>query len=245
MNDKNYLTGDLIPKPIFQTIVLGFLVITMILIAFNGYREYQATSKFFEDESTESQSSVYEIGYLHITKVNHSADNNRKTRQYVTITGLSYPISEYAELSEVQMESNGLLMPGLVSHPSFVVTDENKSFWKSQFYWVLAYHSGGYLLLCMLIFAATLLRFRQGQKLFTKELKYAVYAFYGLIMAGYFLYAVIFGRMIHFLNQSTALNESLTAGISPELLNVGVVLLILIVLIEQAIPIQEEQNLTV
>ena len=245
MNRKNYLTGDLIPKPIFQTIVLGFLVIVMILIAFNGYQKYQDINQYFEDESTENQPLVYEIGYLHIAKVNHSADNNRKTRQYVTITGLSYPISEYEELSEDQMESNGLLIPGLVSHPSFVVTDENKSFWKSQFYWVLTYHTGGSLLLFMLIFAAALLRFRQGQKLFTKELKYAVYAFYGLIMAGYFLYAIIFGRMIYFLNQSTALNESLTAGISPELLNVGVVLLILIVLIEQAIPIQEEQNLTV
>lgn len=245
MNRKNYLEGDFIPKSVFQTIVLGFLEFAMILIAYNGYQKYQAINGFFESEVSDNQQSVYEIGYLNVTKVNYSANYDQRSRFYVTITGLSYPINDFEKISEDQLEANGILMPGLVSHPSFMVTDENKSFWKSQFNWVLAYHAGGYLLLCLLIFAATLLRFRQGQKLFTKELKYAVYAFFGLIMAGYFLYAVIFGRMIYFLNQSTRLNESLTAGISPELLNVAVVILILIVLVEQAIPIQNEQDLTV
>jgi hypothetical protein len=245
MNKKNYLTVDLIPKTGFQKILIGFLTLTALLIIYNGYNEFQKFPTVFDEFTIEEQQRVtYEIGYLQITKISDVSANGQKLTRFVTIMGLSYPATTNEQLREIG-ESSNRLMPGLISHPSFLVTGTNESFWKSQFYWLLFLYGAGPVIAGLLFVGFAVLMFKQKERLFTKEIKNGIHAFFWLIMGGFFLNGILFGRMIHFLNNNHGLGEKLTAGISNELITLATAILILIVFIERAIPIQEEQDLTV
>lgn len=66
-----------------------------------------------------------------------------------------------------------------------------------------------------------------------------------LIFAGFIIKAVLYGRMIHFLNNEYYLSESLTGGISQEFVFLSVAFLFIIIFLERAVPLQKEQDLTV
>jgi len=245
MDKKNYLTGDLIPKSVFKKMFIGFLSLTVLLIMYNGYNEVQNFLSVFDEFTIEEQQRVtYEIGYLQITKINEGTANGQKSNRFVTIKGLSYPATTNEQLREIG-ESGNRLIPALVSHPSFIVTDRNEPFWKSQFYWLLFLYGAGPVIAGVLFAGLAVLMVKQKERLFTKEIKYGIHAFFWLIMGGFFLNGILFGWMIHFLNNNYGLGERLTAGISNELLTLATAILFLIVFIERAIPIQEEQDLTV
>jgi len=245
MNKKNYLTKDLIPKTVFQKLFIGFISLTVLLIIYNGYNEFQNFLSVFNEFTIEEKQRVtYEIGYLQITKINEVKANGQKSNRFVTIKGLSYPASTNEQLREIGGSDNRFIT-GLVSHPSFKVTDTNESFWKSQFYWLIFLYGAGTSIASLLFAGLAVLMVKQKERLFTKEIKHGIHAFFWLIMGGFILKGILFGRMIHFLNNNYGLGEKLTAGISNELLTLATAILILIVFIERAIPIQEEQDLTV
>lgn len=212
---------------------------------YEGYTEIQTFSSVFDEYTIEEQQRLtYEIGYLQITKINGITANGHESNRFVTIKGLRYPTTINEQLREIEESANGFI-PGLVSHPSFMVTNTNESLWKSQFYWLLFIYSAGSSIASLLFVWLAILLVKQRERLITKEIKFGIYAFFWLIMGGYILNGILFGRMIHFLNNNYDLGEKLTAGISNELLTLATAILVLIVFIERAIPIQQEQDLTV
>ncbi len=245
MNQKNYLTEDLIPKSVFQKILIGGLMLMTAFIIYSSYQEFQSFKTIFEDEKIDLEIGTYEIGYLRVTKLNVTEEESPVSRRFITVIGLSYPTTIDEQIEKIQHNSDKVKLSGLVSHPSFLISDENESFWKSQFYWIMFLFGAGPTLASLLFVVFTVLMVKQKEKLFTKEIKYGIHTFFWLIMGGLVFNSILFGRMIYFLNNNYGLGEKLTAGISNELLTLATALLVLIVFIERAIPIQEEQDLTV
>lgn len=245
MNDL--LTKDFIPQPLFQKMFIWVTVLLLFFILYNGFQEVSSFHHLFADDDgfSESTTDDFEIGFLTLSRVNHQQGNSSASSRIVTVTGLTHRAPHHVMSEEIEHAGSVGTLPGIFSHPSYLITTANEAFWKQQFYFLLLFYFGGFVLIgCLFILIAYDL-YRQKQKIFTKKMQNIFYGLFALFMGGYYLHAIIYGRMIHYLNTNHVLGESLTAGISQEMLTISIFLILIIVLFERAIPIQSEQDLTV
>ncbi|MDZ7808436.1 MAG: hypothetical protein U5K71_15190 [Gracilimonas sp.] len=183
----------------------------------------------------------YTIDPLSFTKVNLDGT----TYTYISVTDLSYRPLNYKSTEILSMASENTKILGLLSHPSFLVKEADLPFWKSQFQLIIGFTVFGWLILIGFLIGMAITITRQQQKLFTREIYHWVLGLYFLIFAGFLAHPILYGRMIHFLNTEFYFGEPLTSGISVEpVLGLGI-LLFLIIFLEKAIPMQNEQDLTV
>ena len=241
------LTKDFIPQPLFQKMFIGIAVLLLLFILYNGFQEVSTFNPLFagDDEFSESTTDDFEIGFLTLSRVNHQQDNSSASSRIVTVTGLTHRTPHLVMSAEIEQAGSVGTLPGLFSHPSYLITTANEAFWKQQFYFLLLFYFGGFVLIGCLFIVIAYDLYRQKQRIFTKKMQNIVYGLFALFMGGYILHAVIYGRMIHYLNTNHALGESLTAGVSQEMFTISIFLFLIIVLFERAIPIQSEQDLTV
>mgnify|MGYP003677148343 CR=1 FL=1 len=236
------LQKDIIPKEKFQKLIIAIMLAFPILIVWDGINELKEFNSVFNAEKIKSGETLnYTMEPLSITKIN--LDDTTYT--YVSVTDLSYrpPNHKTAEiLSSAPYYTKTL---GLLSHPSFIVKTSDLTFWRTQFRLLIGLNVFGWLILISFLIGMSITNFRQEQKLFTKELYRWVFALYFLIFAGFLAHPILYGRMIHFLNSEFYLGEQLTSGISQEPLFALGILFFVIVLIQKAIPIQNDQDLTV
>jgi len=236
------LQKDLIPKKHFQKLLVGFMCFTAIFIIWSGIDELNSFHSVFDaDEVKAGETLNYTMEPLSFTKVNLDGT----TYTYISVTDLSYrPLNHKAtEILSSALENTKAL--GLLSHPSFLVKEADLPFWKSQFQLTIGLTVFGWVIFIGFLIGMSITITRQQQKLFTREIYHWVLGLYFLIFAGFLVHPILYGRMIHFLNTEFYLGEPLTSGISPEpMLGLGV-LLFLVIFLEKAVPMQNEQDLTV
>lgn len=228
--------------------VIRFLVVLTVLGV--TWAIYSSTSAFnnimdISIPPVDGIENKFEIGNLKLTKASIPLGNSKKTVVYVTTKELTYLASTPEQIQTISTNYGFSKMTGLESYLSFVVLDKHKAFWSSQFYLEILFKYVGLTVFMGLLFLFVEINFRQGKKLFTKEVKWIIYGLIFSIYGAYFLGAFLYGRMIHFLNKEFYLVESLTGGLSQELLILATVLLFLIIFVEKGIPIQNDQDLTV
>lgn len=236
------LQKDIIPKDHFQKLLIAFMCLLPVFIIWAGIEELNEFNSVFNANEVKAGETInYTMDPLSITKSNLTDS----TYTYVSVTDLSYrpPNSNTTEILNSAQKNTKML--GLLSHPSFIVKKSDLSFWRSQFYLQIGLNILGPLILIGFLLGMTITIFKQQQKLFTKEIYRWVLGLYFLIFAGFLAHPILYGRMIHFLNTEFYLGEKLTSGISPEpLIGLGI-LFFVIVFLQRAIPMQNEQDLTV
>lgn len=232
-------------KNLIFTRVLAFIFIPgMIWGIFTSIEEFN----LMMDKSSapvEYIENRFEIGNLKLTKTQVDLTGDSKIVLYVTSKDLQYTASNSKQQEIISSNFGFTKMTGLESFGSFLVSEENESFWISQFYLEIIFRYRGLTLIFTLLFFYAEVNIRQGKKLFTKEIKWFLLALYGLVFFAYLIKAFLYGRMILFLNRNYSIGESVVGGLSQELFWLLIPLLFLIIFIEKAIPIQQEQDLTV
>ncbi len=236
------LQNDFIPKERFQKMMALLMCLLPVILIWSGLEELNKLHATFEAEIIEAGEVInYTLEPLSITKVN--VDNTIYT--YVSVTDLSYRPSD-TQISDLLSSANKHIKTlGLLSHPSFIVEDSDIAFWKSQFYLQIGLDFLGWFLFIGVLIGLSVTNVLQQQKLFTTEVYRWVLGLYFLIFAGFIAHPILYGRMIHFLNSEYFLGESLTSGFEQGPLIVLGILFFLIIFLQRAIPIQNEQDLTV
>ena len=236
------LQKDIIPKEKFQKMMVFILCLFPIIFIWTGIKELTDINTIFQADDIEAGEVVtYTLEPLHLTKIH--LDGTVYT--YVSVTDLSYrpPNSKATDILSSAPEYTKVL--GLLSHPSFMVKASHLDFWKAQFYLQIALKFLGWILFVGFLIGISITNIKQQQKLFTREIYRWVLGLYFLIFAGFIAYPILYGRMIHFLNTEYNLGEPLTSGIATKpLLGLGI-LFFVIIFLQRAIPIQNEQDLTV
>jgi hypothetical protein len=236
------LQKDFIPKERFQKLMITIMCLIGALIIWSGIQELNTFHSVFNaDNVTEGEALNYTMEPLSITKVNL----NDTIFTYVSVTDLSYRSSHLKSAEILSSATDNTKMLGLLSHPSFLVNNSDSSFWQSQFYLQIGLNVLGWLILVGFLLGVSITNIRQEQKLFTQEIYRWVFALYFLVFAGFLAHPILYGRMIHFLNTEYYLGEPLTSGISQEPLWALMILFFVIIFLQRAIPIQNEQDLTV
>ncbi|HBQ58702.1 MAG TPA: hypothetical protein DD671_03525 [Balneolaceae bacterium] len=236
------LQKDFIPKERFQKMMVFILCLFPIIFIWMGVGELNEFNATFQADDIEAgEVATYSLDPLHLTKIN--LDGTVYT--YVSVTDLSYRPANARASDILSSAPDYTKMLGLLSHPSFLVKASHLDFWKTQFHLQIALQFLGWLLFIGFLIGISVTNFKQQQKLFTREVYRWVLGLYFLIFAGFIAYPILYGRMIHFLNAEYNLGEPLTSGIAPEpLIGLGI-LFFVIVFLQRAIPMQNEQDLTV
>lgn len=237
---KNFKTQNM---RIFSWVICIPTIVIMMWSIFTSIGELNKLLDY-STPSVEKIVSDFEINNLKLTKTTINKTEIEKTYIYVTTKDLSYLASKTDQSKTISTNFGFTKMIGLESYPSFLVTEKHESFWRFQFYLEIIFNYGGFALLFLILFIYSEVNFKQERKLFTKEIKWVFVGLSGTFLGAYFIELLLYGRMIYFLNTEFYLGESLVGG-SQYLLNLGIIFLFLSILIDKAIPMQEEQELTV
>jgi len=229
----------------FRWLVLGLMGSLVLFTIWAGIKELQTFQSVWDDSfPAEKQTNSYEIGNLTLTKTSIDTSGQSQTVRYVTVKDLHYTPSKEQRTNVLKTNKGLTKIMGLMGHPSFLINND-EGFWKSQFYLEWGFRFGGWLIIGSLLIVITEINFRQNKKLFTKEIKQLFFGMFWLIFTGGLIKALLYGRMIHFLNNEYYLGKSLTGGISNEFVWLSVIFLWIILIFERTIPMQKEQDLTI
>ncbi|NGP87499.1 DUF2975 domain-containing protein [Fodinibius halophilus] len=239
------LQSNIIKESNFRWLVLSILALMVLFYIYLGINSIQTFHRVYDNSPPSAQTATYEIGDLTLSKTTVVQQDTKRTVRYITTDDLSYTPSQKKTANILQAQTGLTKIMGLSGNPSFLVTEEHESFWKSQFYYQIAFYFGGFLIFALFLIGVTEINFRQEKKLFTKEIKRFFGGIYALFITAFFIKAVLYGRMVHFLNNEYYLGESLTGGVSSSLLSIAVALLFIFLFLERAIKLQKEQDLTI
>lgn len=237
--------SDIIKEKNFRRLVFLIMSSFTVLIVWAGISELQDFNTVWNNSvPANGQKSTTEIGNLRLTKMAIEKEGKQHTVHYITVQDLTYgPNLKKAENIISNRQARTKIM-GLKGHPSFLA-GKDEGFWKSQFYLQLAFAFGGWLAISIFFIVVTGINFKQQKKLFTETIKKLFTSLFFLIFAGFIAKAVLYGRIIHFLNNNYYLGESLTGGISLAMVWVMAALFFIIIFLERAVPMQKEQDLTI
>lgn len=236
------LKKDIIPRIWFYRLMKLFASACIVYFIWQATSTVDDYNAFFEDESTVER---FEFDGLSFHRQTISRGEEEQLVRYVTVSDLSYEAAEQVRQSILESNFGDTKMIGLQSAPSFLIRKEQRAFWQQFIYQKIFLFFGGLAALMGLLIVWADLNFKQESKLFTKEVKYLIYITFFGMYAFTFIDSFMFGKMIHFLNKEFYLGESLIGGSITEMTFIGAALLILVIAIEKAIPIQQEQELTV
>lgn len=233
---------DLIPTNKFNLLLKIALALFIILMSWFSYTEYLTFNDFLKNDGNEL---TYEFDNLIFNIDSVQKGSQKEMIRLVTLKELSYPASEQ-EQSEILSRNVGLTkIMGLQSHPSFIIRDEHTQFWRSQYILLNVLKFGAYIGFLIFSFLFAGINIQQKRKFFTSEIRNLVYWLGFGVFAYFLLELILYGRMILFLNKEFYLGEHIVGGDSEELVWLGLVLIIVVIFIEKAIPMQQEQDLTV
>jgi magnesium-transporting ATPase (P-type) len=233
---------DIIPADKFDLLIKVMLILFIFLMSWVSYTEYATFNDYLKNDKSEL---TYEFDDLTFKLDSLQKSPQKEVIRFVTLKELSYSASEQQQDQILSSNFGHTKMTGLESHPSFIIRDEHTSFWRSQYILLNALKFGGYIgfLIFTLLFAN--INFQQNRKFFTSEIRSLIYWLSFGVFAYFFLEMILYGRMILFLNEEFYLGEHIVGGGSEELLWLGIALIIAVSFIEKAIPMQNEQDLTV
>ncbi|WP_185957252.1 hypothetical protein [Gracilimonas mengyeensis] len=218
------------------------MTILALFMIWTGVHEIRQFHSVLQEAPAEVESqNTFEVGPLMLTKTSAGDDLYR----YVTVTDLKHTPSPTKADEMLTTANSDRKVLGLVSSPSFKLSKEHLGFWKSQFYLELGLRVGGWLMILLFFIGMTITNFRQKKKLFTPAIYRWFLGLYFFTFAGFLAKAILYGRLMYFLNHEFYLQESLTAGISTNMALGLALFFFLILFLQKAIPMQKEQDLTV
>lgn len=244
------LKENFISKSLFQKIIIGLMLIIAGLSIRGGFFAFQQIQTMLHKDisptRTEGMGSYSSHFKVYLTSFEFTKTANIDTAfAYVTLTDLTFNPSKDEAIEILASASENDKILGLSSHPSFLVSEEHRSFWISQIYLELGFIFGGIILIIFVMIWITLINFEQYKKLFTTEIYRWVLGLYFILFAGFIINALLYARKINFINAEFGLALSPTDGISPTMMFVLLLLLFLIIFLRKGIPMQNEQDLTV
>ncbi|HET8866570.1 MAG TPA: hypothetical protein VFM80_12815 [Gracilimonas sp.] len=244
------LKENFISKNLFQKIIIGLMLIFAGLSIKGGFFAFQQIQTMLDKDILPTRTEGMESYRSHFMadfrsfKFTQTA-NIDTIFTFVTLTDLSFAPSSKESWEILNSATGSEMLLGLSSHPSFLVSEEQRSFWISQIYLELGFIFGGIILVIFVMIWITLINFEQYKKLFTTEIYRWVLGLYFILFAGFIIDALLYARKINFINAEFGLGLSPTDGISPTMMFVLLLLLFLIIFIRKGIPMQNEQDLTV
>jgi len=226
-----------------------FVVISVILALLSmTFFELRNLNQFFDASvAPNNKLESIETNNLKMTKIEVEQGGNTRIDRYVSVLSISRPALYNEQVQILQKADQIKPISDLTGHPSFLIQEKHEPFWKSQILMLHLFSSGGALFFVILSVAFAWIYFREGEKYFTRDIKRVIHGFFLLVLAGIVIYTFLYVRLAYFLNNEFNMYESLHSGISEmyEWTFLLLAVLFLYAFIEKAIPIQEEQDLTV
>lgn len=238
----------------YRVVILGLLAILTLWIGYIGITQYQTVNQLLNPQRITAKGTAdnsLEIGNLKITKV-RVQDLEQSSRQsywhtYISVTNLDRqtpsPKLDNTLLGLTNREQNRAIY-GLQGHPSFLVSQQDLSFWRSQFYLQLLFYYGGLVIIGILYMLYYEINYRKDNKLFIPAIKNVILSLSFLFSGGGILKWGLDFRLFNFLNDQFYLGEP-SPPINTTMIYLGVALLFMGIIMQRAIKLQQEQDLTI
>lgn len=236
------LTKNIISEEKFNNLISTLLIILFGFILWSGYTEYNDLDKVLNTKSAPKLERLdFDTKFLQVSKI--YTEEDRKI--YVTVLALEEDPTENEKEKILQSNFGFAKISGLFGHPSFLITDKTRSFWKSQIYLEFFYTTIGLLIICLVYIILIRKLQKQSAKLFSQAIGQTFLILSAFLYLSFFVDMIIYGRLMLFLNETYYLGESITGGGSQQTLNIGMALFFIGIIIQRASTLQEEQDLTI
>ncbi|WP_421773427.1 hypothetical protein [Gracilimonas sp.] len=240
----------IIPESLFQKVFIGLMLlfaITNVWVAFTVFSGIQSVldSDISPDKTTDmtsySSTHSFEVLSFRFTKT----ANIDTMYTYVTLKDLTFSPSKEKRFEILSAASKDEQILGLSSHPSYLVSESQRSFWKKQLYMEMAFIIGGFILFMFLLVWVSSFNKDDYMKLFSKKIYRWATTLFFMVLAVFIVDGLLYARKINFLNKEFNLNLSPTGGISPTMIFITILLVLVLIFLWKGIPMQNEQDLTV
>ncbi|MDR9419984.1 DUF2975 domain-containing protein [Gracilimonas sp.] len=244
------LNKKIFPDSIFRKVIIGLLLIFTGIsiwasfIAFQGI--HSILNKDHSPVSTAGMESYGSHSSVEFSSFRFSQTANLDTTfTYVTLKDITLSVSNEEALNMLSSSLKNEMVLGISSHPTFVVSDSQRSFWATQVYMEMGFLASAFILMILAIIWILSFQIEEYRKLFTTKIYRWVMTFFFLIFSGFMIDALLYARKINFLNTEFNLGLSPTGGISLTMMFVLFLLLFVLIFLRKGIPMQNEQDLTV
>ncbi|GEM_PF-1470890 len=238
----------------YRIVILSLLSIFIVWMAYLGFNQYQSVNKVLDAQTLTSEKPKIQslkIGSLSITKTTIQNINKPEHpvygNTYVSVTNLDQktPSAQIDNmlltLSERQQQRT---IYGLRGFPSFLVFQDDLSFWRSQFYLQILFYYGGFVIIGILFMLFYEINYRKNNKLFVPAIKNVILSLSILFSGGAILKWGLDFRLFNFLNNQFYLGEP-SPPIDNNLVLLGGILLFTAIILKRAVALQNEQDLTI
>jgi len=238
----------------YRIIVLGLLSFFILWVGYLGFDHYRTVNNILDAQTLTTQETgerSLEIGTLRLTRTNiqgkKQLDRPTYDKTYVSITNLDQQTpspqldNTLLNLTERQRERT---IYGLRGYPSFLVLQDHLAFWQSQFYLQIIFYYGGIVIIGIFFILFYEINYRKDNKLFVPAIKNVILSLSILFSSGAILKWVLDFRLLNFLNSQFYLGEP-SPPIDNVLVLLGSVLLFTAIILQRAVALQKEQDLTI
>lgn len=232
--------------------VLIFLSGFVIMTAYSGLDQYNSVNQLLNASVLKTKGQGEQsltLGNLKMTKTKVQDFKNQTTywRTYATVSNINKqtpsPQLDAAIINLNDRQQNRAIY-GLQGYPSFMVKQDDLSFWQSQFYLQILFYFGGMFIVGILYILYYEINYRKDNKLFVPEIKNVILSFSYLFSFGAILKWGLDFRLFNFLNDQFYLGEP-TPPISTWMIIVGAIMLFMAIVLQRAVKLQDEQDLTI
>lgn len=244
------LIKKIIPGTLFQKVLIGLMLLFAMASLWVGFTVFSgiqsALGRDISPDNTTGMTSysstyTFEVLSFRFTKT----ANIDTTYTYVTLKDLTFPPSKEQSFEILSTASTDEQILGLSSHPSYMVSESQRSFWKKQIYMEMAFIIGAFILFIFLLIWISSFSRDDYLKLFSQKIYRWATTLFFIVVAGFIIDALLYARKINFLNTEFNLNLSPTAGVSPTMIFIPILLVLVLIFLWKGIPMQNEQDLTV
>lgn len=244
------LHKQIIPETLFQKVIIGLMIILAVASLWTGFTAFQRMHFILEKDvypaskaGVESYFSQYFVNFGSFTFTKSA--NLDTSFTYVTLKDLTLTPPKEKSMEILSSTAAGKEILGLSSHPSFTISESQRSFWSTQIYLEIGFIVAGIILLIFAVIWITSFQLKDYRKLFTERIYKWVLTLFFLIFTGFMVDALLYARKINFLNAEFGMTLSPAGGISPTFIVLLLLLLFLLIFVRKGISLQNEQDLTV
>lgn len=223
---------------IFALVGAGFFII------WEGVADYQKFNRIFQNEHN-AESNLAEIEMFNLSFSTFQLEESGEFYRYVTLKSLSSSAPQEVKASLLSQSNSNQPIKGLSGSPSFLINEKHMQFWKSHYTLLLIFKYSAWIFFCLFSGIFGYLNLKQDDKLLTREIQRLFGTSLFVFFIGYFVFEFLNNRTITFLNEQFNLSEPIGIFSSLEMYFVLMLLIIIYSLVNKAIPVQEEQDLTV
>jgi len=223
-------------------------------MAYAGFDQYQSVNEILNAQSliaAQPSERSLEIGNLRITKTTIQDINqpNRPAygKTYISVTNLDQqtpsPKLDNTLLNLTDRQEQRTIY-GLRGYPSFLVSKEDLTFWRSQFGLQILFYYGGLFIIGISFVLFYEINYRKENKLFVPAIKNIILSLSFLFSVGAILKWGLDFRLFNFLNNQFYLGEP-SPPIDNHMVLLGGILLFTAIILQRAVALQQEQDLTI